>query len=308
MTNDIKAKIARVRELDQAATPGPFRVKLERSTPDWFMSGLTNTQRDALPDRKADLICPDGGLLFQGGRCSQDNAALFAEFRTLAPELADECERLRDRVVLLKGEMSIENPSKYKTALEEAFDDCSKLIDGNDRWEYAGQMVRAVQSVVEERDKALEELETSQSYRTGISNDLRQVEEQSSGLSHELSRVVGLLGETPARSVLFGPGETDGVAYIVGRRLKRDAARVEERDAALEKVKALEAALAHTHTNLQIVGKDGDATELLLIAAQERGDKARAEFKALKANQVDAIADAYRKGREVQEDDREGEW
>lgn len=130
----IENKIKRVRELDQAATPGPWRYESG-----WFGAEAPNGYEPFVTDSRPD-------------------AALLAAYRTLAPELADECERLRDRATLLEGKMNIENPSKYKTALEDAFDECSKLLDGNDRWEYAGQMVRAVQSVVEERDEALEKV------------------------------------------------------------------------------------------------------------------------------------------------------
>lgn len=35
-----------------------------------------------------------------------------------------------------------------------AFDECSKLIDGDDGWQYPAQMIRTVKSVIEERDKA----------------------------------------------------------------------------------------------------------------------------------------------------------
>jgi hypothetical protein len=64
-----------------------------------------------------------------------------------------ELEKAKDRVALLEAEMQITDPHKYKTALEQAFDDCSKLIDGDTNWQYAGQMVQAVRAVVEERDE-----------------------------------------------------------------------------------------------------------------------------------------------------------
>lgn len=80
-------------------------------------------------------------------------------------------------------------------------------------------------------EKAEAELATANGYRAGISDDLRQVEDQSSGLAGELCKVVSLLDESPARSVLFGPADTDGVAYIVKNRLDRDAARVADLEA-----------------------------------------------------------------------------
>lgn len=59
-----------------------------------------------------------------------------------------------DRVALLESEMQIPDAKNYKTALEEAFDACSIAIDGNAGWEYPGQMIRAVEAVVRERDDA----------------------------------------------------------------------------------------------------------------------------------------------------------
>lgn len=80
------------------------------------------------------------------------------------------------------------------------------------------------------------ELETANSYRTGIGNDLRQVEEQSRGFANELNAVASLLDEGPARGVLFGPALEDGVAHIVNKRLVRDADRIKKLEAQISRL------------------------------------------------------------------------
>lgn len=71
-----------------------------------------------------------------------------ARVEALEVELTKAC----DRTALLEAEMGISNPHEYKTALEQAFDDCSVAIDGDAGWQYAGQMVQAVNAVLEERE------------------------------------------------------------------------------------------------------------------------------------------------------------
>lgn len=182
----IENKIKRVRELDQAATPGPWKSR-------------------ELTDELDEVVDGHGSQIAH--TCDVD-ATLIAEYRTLAPELANELEEAQ---LATKRALRLARPEPYQVAYREMMryrDEASTRADGLER----------------------------------------------------------------------------------------------ERDAALEKVKALEAALAHTHTNLQIVGKDGDATELLLIAAQERGGKLEAEFEAFKAKQVDLVATAYDEGRNYVDD------
>lgn len=44
--------------------------------------------------------------------------------------------------------------SERRDPITEAFDECSRLIDGDTEWEYPAQMIRTVQSVIDQRDKA----------------------------------------------------------------------------------------------------------------------------------------------------------
>ena len=77
----------RVQELDKAATPGPWRgEKYDNATKIGWFSGHTT---------------------HHGNYIDADDAALIAEYRTLAPELAREVERLTDELAVAHSELSL---------------------------------------------------------------------------------------------------------------------------------------------------------------------------------------------------------
>lgn len=80
MADPIAEAIARVRELDAAATKGPW------------VRGIGNEYR-LVRRGLAETVAAD---------CGADNGNLIAFYRTAAPALADECERLRERVSVLE--------------------------------------------------------------------------------------------------------------------------------------------------------------------------------------------------------------
>lgn len=87
---DIPDLIARVRELDKAATKGP-----------WVAPHAHVQQRQAGYVYRAEGMASQVARTMSTTRGMCD-AALIAYYRTAAPALADECERLRERVSVLE--------------------------------------------------------------------------------------------------------------------------------------------------------------------------------------------------------------
>ena len=90
MTNDERASmLARVRELDAAATKGPWASYPESSGDTeyaWEPPGV------AVDDSSEPICYVETGIWHE--RQTAANLDLIAEYRTLAPALRDECERL----------------------------------------------------------------------------------------------------------------------------------------------------------------------------------------------------------------------
>lgn len=86
---DIPDLIARVRELDKAATKGPWRV------------GRAETFHVFCPSTHADAMGPERVLLRMNEHFPHEtDAALIAYYRDAAPALADECQRLRGELAV----------------------------------------------------------------------------------------------------------------------------------------------------------------------------------------------------------------
>lgn len=90
MTN--QELITHVRKLCEAATPGPYIVKLPQKLPSWFTDGMTKEQLDGLPPRKAQVVDSDGETLCCGDGFSVANATLIAAAPTLLLQLAEALE------------------------------------------------------------------------------------------------------------------------------------------------------------------------------------------------------------------------
>lgn len=89
----VPALIARVRELDAAATKGPWS-----SHPP--VSPYKDGRWSVCDDRTNTLARVNVGIRVPG--VERQDAALIAYYRTACPQLAVECERLRERVRVLE--------------------------------------------------------------------------------------------------------------------------------------------------------------------------------------------------------------
>lgn len=84
---ELRATIARVKELDTEATKGPWAEDLEGAPPCYIVAGDPSTQ--------VPVVC-------QATTC--DDGILIADYRTSALALADACERLLQRVAALEAD------------------------------------------------------------------------------------------------------------------------------------------------------------------------------------------------------------
>jgi hypothetical protein len=102
---------------------------------------------------------------------------------------------------------------------------------GMERGRLMADMPEEVRKLRERAEAAERRAESAERSLESIHSEQRQYEEQAKPFCKELNAVVGLLDERPARGVLFGPGDEDGVAHIVNRRLVKDAERIKKLEA-----------------------------------------------------------------------------
>lgn len=86
---DLDATIARVRELDAAATRGPW------------VRGIGSDYR-LVRRGLGETVASD---------CGADNGNLIAYYRTACPQLAAECERLQDILAAVAAPLAIDGPN-----------------------------------------------------------------------------------------------------------------------------------------------------------------------------------------------------
>lgn len=91
MADVISDTIARVRELDAAATKGPWEHGSAMCCPD--MGWVVGPRGE---------VCPTYEGTKRTHTLDANDAELIAYYRTAAPALADECARLRERVRVLE--------------------------------------------------------------------------------------------------------------------------------------------------------------------------------------------------------------
>lgn len=96
----IAETIARVRELDAAATKGPWHTEPYCDNPDDSCRNDSDVGCDGIwaDDRRDEIVTTDSAVY--GPRWS--DAQLIVYYRTAAPLLAAECERLRAELEMIR--------------------------------------------------------------------------------------------------------------------------------------------------------------------------------------------------------------
>jgi len=117
--------LSELKTLSARATKAEAMLKIahvvvrERPTPTWFLNGMTEDQRAALPPKKATVVTADGESLFWGEGFSLVDATFIAHARTDVPALLAMVEELKEVNAGLRRWQDVARP-KLETERDEA--------------------------------------------------------------------------------------------------------------------------------------------------------------------------------------------